>query len=461
MPSVGWPLPRLAMVVPCVLAAPAPLGRRSTTRGYLAVADRLIARLTAVERAPAALRPGGRHDDAGQRRPAVRARDGGAARPPRAGARNDARARPSPASSPGPEVWTRRRRWRRSAGGRAGLPSAPAELHPVYRDRGGRGARATRTRARPLGLEAAIVARDPRRRSPRRARARLALAGAAAQPVQLVRHDVRRRRAVNGTRRDARRRPRAPPRAASVAAGGAPATSGRACASTTCPRAGRLRDLNFDSPEYANIVLGFARVYGPARAAGMPPPGAARPAARVGAARARRLLDARRLPELGHRPRLRPLAPAQEGRARPGRADRRRGRAELQPSPRYGAWAKWMLDRASSHYVELPSATAASPAALAYGVNVVPQHRGNAYLAAARYAANAMRALRAGLGHARRRRAARAVRLRPRHRPAWRSRRPRTTRRSSRSTTARSRTAGSTSRGCSTAARRSRATSAG
>ena len=30
--------------------------------------------------------------------------------------------------------------------------------------------------------------------------------------------------------------------------------------------------MNFDSPEYANIVLGFARVYGQARAAGMRAP---------------------------------------------------------------------------------------------------------------------------------------------------------------------------------------------
>ena len=30
--------------------------------------------------------------------------------------------------------------------------------------------------------------------------------------------------------------------------------------------------MNFDSPEYANIVLGFSRAYGQARAAGMPRP---------------------------------------------------------------------------------------------------------------------------------------------------------------------------------------------
>ena len=152
--------------------------------------------------------------------------------------------------------------------------------------------------------------------------------------------------------------------------------------------------MNFDSPEYANIVLSFARVYraGPRRRDAAP--AAAPPAARVGAARDQRLLDPRGRSQLGYGPRLRALAAAQEGRPRPaGAARASRPRRELQPSARWGAWAKWLLDRGLTRYVALTEREDAIPSALAYGVNVVPQNRGNAYLAAARHAANAMRAL--------------------------------------------------------------------
>ena len=60
------------------------------------------------------------------------------------------------------------------------------------------------------------------------------------------------------------------------------------------------------------------------------PPGGCR--AGVGGARAVRLLDARRLPELGHRARLPPLAPGQEGR--PGPAGPARHRARPGPPSR-------------------------------------------------------------------------------------------------------------------------------
>ena len=73
---------------------------------------------------------------------------------------------------------------------------------------------------------------------------------------------------------------------------------------------------------------------------------------------------------------------------------------ELQPDPRWGEWAKWLLDRLV-HYAAQTERADRIPDALAYGVHVVPQSRGNAYLAAARHAPNAMRALQAGLGRAR------------------------------------------------------------
>ena len=73
--------------------------------------------------------------------------------------------------------------------------------------------------------------------------------------------------------------------------------------------------------------------------------GAAGAAARVGPARDRRLLDPRRLSQLGHRPRLLSLASAQEGRAGAARPDRRRGTTGAPARPKWGAWAKWLLDR--------------------------------------------------------------------------------------------------------------------
>ena len=70
---------------------------------------------------------------------------------------------------------------------------------------------------------------------------------------------------------------------------------------------------------------------------------------RLGPARDRRLLDARRLPQLGHRPRLPALAPAQEGRRWPRRVDRRRRRSATCSRRRAtAAWAKWLLDQGAS-----------------------------------------------------------------------------------------------------------------
>ena len=71
---------------------------------------------------------------------------------------------------------------------------------------------------------------------------------------------------------------------------------------------------------------------------------------------------------------------------------------ELQPSPRWGRWAKWMLDRGLREYLALTDRDDRFPAALAYGVHSVPEPQRMAWLTAARYAANAMRALDAGLG---------------------------------------------------------------
>lgn len=156
--------------------------------------------------------------------------------------------------------------------------------------------------------------------------------------------------------------------------------------------------INFDSPEYANIVLGFARVYGQARAAGMPRP------AGIGLLRdwVRRVLSGawthagylnwdtglgfsrwhqRKKVALAH-----------------GALIGIAAEPELQPAPRWGRWAKWMLDRGLRDYVALTERGGRVPASLAYGVNAMPEARRMAYLTAARHAANAMRAYDAGLG---------------------------------------------------------------
>ena len=159
--------------------------------------------------------------------------------------------------------------------------------------------------------------------------------------------------------------------------------------------------MNFDSPEYANIVLSFARVYGQARAAGMPAP------RELGLLRAwvRRAISGYWTHAgalnwdtgLGyHRwQQSKKVALAQGALLGVATAP------ELQPDPRWGEWAKWLLDRGLVRYAAQTERAGRIPDALAHGVNVVPQSRGNAYLAAARHAANAMRALQAGLGRAR------------------------------------------------------------
>jgi hypothetical protein len=163
-----------------------------------------------------------------------------------------------------------------------------------------------------------------------------------------------------------------------------------------------VRDpLNVDSAEYANIVLSFSRFYTAARAAGTRPP------AQLGLLHAwvRRVIagywthsgylnwDTGLGFHRWHQAKKWPLA----AQALIGVA----ATPELQPSPAWGAWAKWILDRGLQAYVHQADRDGALSPPVAFGVNVVPQTPGTAYLAAARHAANAMRALEAGLGSAR------------------------------------------------------------
>jgi hypothetical protein len=155
--------------------------------------------------------------------------------------------------------------------------------------------------------------------------------------------------------------------------------------------------LNFDSSEYANVVMSFARHYGQARRAGMPAP------QRLGLLRdwVRRVLAGSWTHAgylnwdtglgFGRWHQRKKVALAQQ--ALLGIALE----PELQPSPEWGAWARWMFDRGLEHYLRLVDELGDVPHGSAYGVSVVPQSRGTSYLTAARYAANAMRALHAGL----------------------------------------------------------------
>ena len=170
--------------------------------------------------------------------------------------------------------------------------------------------------------------------------------------------------------------------------GARPATSARACASTTCRTRRSTHAMNVDSAEYANIVLTFTRFYDQARRAGMPAlPASARAChARVGHARDRRLLDARRLHELGLRARLRALAPGEEARARAAGADRPRVAPRRCSPARSGAAGRRRCSTAASSFYDRLAARAPGglPDPVLFDVTQVPQGRGQRALAAAR-----------------------------------------------------------------------------
>jgi hypothetical protein len=158
--------------------------------------------------------------------------------------------------------------------------------------------------------------------------------------------------------------------------------------------------LNLDSPEYANLVASFARNWDAARAAGMPDLRASektilrRWMRRVLAGYwthagylnwdtgfgFRRLHQAKKLPlaEQGL------LAIAAGG--------------DLVPRGPWAAWAKAMLDRSLQLYTSWLPAGEGLPPALLYDLEVRHQPAPHAVLAASRVAANAARAVDAGIG---------------------------------------------------------------
>ena len=179
--------------------------------------------------------------------------------------------------------------------------------------------------------------------------------------------------------------------------------------------------MNLDSAEYANIVLTFTRFYDQARRAGMAAAVRLRaePHAPVGHARRLGLLDARRLHELGLRPRLPALAPGQEARADAGGAVGLASSDSLLPGKQWGQWSKSMLDNGFDFYERLASRAPERPRRPGALRRATRSRRApsSAYLAAARIEANAARAIDAGLGSQGLEHAAAALQLRPRHRP--------------------------------------------
>jgi hypothetical protein len=158
--------------------------------------------------------------------------------------------------------------------------------------------------------------------------------------------------------------------------------------------------MNVDSTEYANIVMSFSRFYGRARAGGMPPVrGAQRTLLRQWV---KRVLtgywthsgypswDSGLGFDRWHQ--AKKLGLSQQ--ALIGIAQSR----ELQPSPAYGRWAKWILDRGLAWYERQPVRAGRLPDPVFFRLSQVPQTLGSARLAAVRTQSNAARALAAGLG---------------------------------------------------------------
>ena len=201
--------PATARRSPAPAAASVRRPRRSTTRGYLAVADApAAAPRRALERSPAPLRPGpGRHDREVNADlllvHAVAAQRGIAA--PRAPTPARARSRASsPARRSGPSA--RRPAPTRRSPARAGSRTGPHRPPSGLRHRGRRRPRARLPRARRARPRRPPTSRRIRDEIHRVATSRdYALAGAAAEPDQLVLRDVRRRR--DRQRRRARRSP--------------------------------------------------------------------------------------------------------------------------------------------------------------------------------------------------------------------------------------------------------------
>ena len=154
---------------------------------------------------------------------------------------------------------------------------------------------------------------------------------------------------------------------------------------------------NLDSAEYANMTLHFLYWYDAALKAGMTalPAEDRRAAARLGAARPLRLLDPRRLHELGHRLELRALDEGQGVGVRPAGAARDRHVAGVHARRASRGYAKYLFDRGLRLYEHMgpqPPGTARgarAPSCTASASRAAPATK----MFWARMAANAVRAV--------------------------------------------------------------------
>ena len=390
--------PRFAVVC-LALAAVAGCGREPAARapepdaGYFALADRLVARLAVLWDERLQRYDPGTGATTSQINADLLLVHAAAARAGHRGpARQDARARAAARHLTGPQIF---RRGRARPGWYAGPDNR--SLHPVFQAEVAEGLAAAYRARRALRLDAGTVRRI------RAQLARVVTSEAWRWPALLINQFnwnatlLAADATVNGTEgrlaRDLRRH-------ISRFAARRGENFGAGLRFRYDPR-WPASHVNFDSAEYANIVLGFARSYGQARAAGM-----ARPR-QLGLLRdwVKRVVSGYWTHAgylnwdtgLGflrwHQRKKVGLAQA----ALLGIA----AEPELQPSPRWGRWAKWLLDRGLREYDALVRRHDRIPAPLAYGVRAVPEPRRMAYLTAARYAANAIRAYEAGLGRAR------------------------------------------------------------
>jgi len=159
--------------------------------------------------------------------------------------------------------------------------------------------------------------------------------------------------------------------------------------------------MNVDSAEYANIVLSFSRFYEQARHQGMK----ALPNSHVALLRqwVKRAIagywthsgymnwDTGFGFERWHQ--AKKLGLAQQALIGIAQTE------ALQPSPEYGRWAKWLLDRSLTWYSKQAVRANGLPDPVFFKLYMVPQTTASSRLAAARVQANAARAIAAGLGH--------------------------------------------------------------
>jgi hypothetical protein len=158
--------------------------------------------------------------------------------------------------------------------------------------------------------------------------------------------------------------------------------------------------MNVDSTEYANIVLSFTRFYGQARRGGMPAPAAPEQAllrqwvkrALAGYWTHSGYLNWDSGLGFARWHQGKKLGLAQQALIGIAQSP------ELQPSPAWGRWAKWTLDRGLAWYGRQPARLGGLPDPVFFNLSRVSQSVSSARLAAARMQANAARAVAAGLG---------------------------------------------------------------